>query len=216
MTMTTGDQDRDLVEVLRLRDPAAAEHLVARYSERAHRLASRILRNAQDAEEVVQDAFWAVLRRIDTFRGDSAFGTWLHRIIANAAYEKLRATRRRRTELSLDDLLPSIDEHRHRVEPLVDWSLTLNDPSMQAELRAVLSAAIDDLRASYRSVIVLRDIEGLSSPEISTTLNLSVPNVKSRTHRARLLLRKRLDEYITYAPRRDVTRVTAKAAVAVA
>lgn len=216
MTTTRGDQDRDLVEVLRLRAPAAAERLVARYGERAHRLARRIVRNAEDAEEVVQDALWSVLRRIDTFRGDSAFGTWLHRIVANAAYEKLRATRRRRTDVSLDDLLPSSDEHGYHVEPLVDWSLALNDPSTQAELRTVLTAAIDDLRASYRSVIVLRDIEGLSSPEISTTLNLSIPNVKSRTHRARLLLRKRLDDYISTPPRHRAARVPVKAAVAVA
>jgi RNA polymerase sigma-70 factor, ECF subfamily len=197
MMVTTGDRDCDLVELLRQRDPAAAEHLVARYGERAYRLAGRIVRNDQDTEEVVQDALWSILRRIDTFRGDAAFGSWLHRIVANAAYEKLRAVRRRRRDLSLDDLLPAFDEHGHHAEPLADWSSVVHDPSMQTELRAVLSAAIDELRASYRSIIVLRDIEGLSHMEIGTTLNLSVPSVKSRVHRARLLLRKRLDTYIT-------------------
>src|SRR5687767_6121515 len=69
--MTTADRDRELVNILRCRDPTAAERLVATYGKRAHRLASRIVRNAEDAEEIIQDAFWSVLRRIDTFRGDS-------------------------------------------------------------------------------------------------------------------------------------------------
>jgi RNA polymerase sigma-70 factor (ECF subfamily) len=203
--MTTADRDRELVNILRGRDPAAAERLVATYGKRAHRLASRIVRNAEDAEEVIQDAFWSVLRRIDTFRGESAFGTWVYRIVANAAYVKLRATRRQRSEVSLDELPAPREAHRHDVEPLV-----------RAELRSVLSAAIDDLPASYRCVIVLRDIEGLSAPETSTTLNLSIPNVKSRTHRARLRLRQRLTEYITRPAATSAGGVTAEPGVAVA
>src|SRR3989475_1915986 len=85
------DRDLDLLEALRLHDPAAAERLVTTYGDRAFRLATSITGSEQDAEEVVQDAFWAVVRKIDTFRGESAFGSWLYRIVANAAYQKLRS-----------------------------------------------------------------------------------------------------------------------------
>src|SRR3989441_1717400 len=81
------DRDLDLLDALRRREPMAAECLVTRYGERAYRLARRITGNGQDAEEVVQGAFRAVVRKIDTFRGESAFGSWLYRIVANAAYQ---------------------------------------------------------------------------------------------------------------------------------
>jgi RNA polymerase sigma-70 factor (ECF subfamily) len=84
------DRDGELVEVLRRREPTAAERLVTTYGDRAYRLAAGITRNTQDAEEVVQDAFWSVIRKIEMFRGESAFGSWLYRIVANAAYQKLR------------------------------------------------------------------------------------------------------------------------------
>src|SRR5207245_66865 len=84
------DRDDLLVKALQRREPAAAERLVASYGDRAYRLAVGIAGNARDAEEVVQDAFWAVVRKIDTFRGESTFGTWFYRIVANAAYPKLR------------------------------------------------------------------------------------------------------------------------------
>ena len=100
------DRDQDIPEALRRRDPAAAERLATRYGERAYRLACRITRNGPDAEDVVQDAFWTVVRKIDTFRGESAFGTWLYRIVANAAYLKLRGGKNRRHEISLDAVLP--------------------------------------------------------------------------------------------------------------
>ena len=85
------DRDLDLVAALRRRDPIAAERLVTTYGDRAYRLAASITGNGQDAEEVVQDVFWTVIRKIDGFRGESAFGSWLYRIVANAAYQKLRA-----------------------------------------------------------------------------------------------------------------------------
>src|SRR5467141_458281 len=98
------DRDRDLVEGLRRHEAAAAERLVTTYGDRAYRLARGITGNAEDAEEVVQDVFWTVVRKIDTFRGESAFGSWLYRIVANAAYQKLRRPGRR-SEISLDEVL---------------------------------------------------------------------------------------------------------------
>src|SRR5262245_1771750 len=87
------DRDWQLLQALRRRDPVAPEQLVATYGDRAHRLATRITGNAQDAEEAVQDAFWSVIRKIDMFRGDSALGSWIHRIVINAAYHALRRRR---------------------------------------------------------------------------------------------------------------------------
>src|SRR5438552_18761788 len=83
------DRDRELVEDLRLREPTAVERLVATYGDRAYRLASGITGNAEDAEEVVQDVFWAVVRKVDTFRGESSFGSWLSRIVAHAFYQTI-------------------------------------------------------------------------------------------------------------------------------
>src|SRR5882724_1842821 len=190
------DRDLDLLEALRLHEPTAAERLVTTYGERAYRLARRITGNGQDAEEVVQDAFWTVVRKIDTFRGESAFGSWLYRIVANAAYQKLRGRPGGRRELSLDELLPFFDESGH-VTPTADWSPRVDDPSLQAELRTALTAAIDELPAAYRTALVLRDVEGRSNLEIAEALGLSVPLVKTRVHRARLFLRKRLGHYMT-------------------
>src|SRR5437667_7009214 len=197
-SMTTRiDRDGSLVAALRRGDPTAAEDLVAAYGDRACRLATRITGNPQDAEEAVQDAFLSVIRKIDTFRGDSAFGSWLYRIVANAAYQRCRSRRGRGADISLDELLPPFDEHGRHVAPVPDWSMSVDDPARQTELRMVLSAAIDKLPADYRAVVVLRDVEGLSHREIAETLGLTVVNVKTRVHRARLFLRKQLDAHLS-------------------
>jgi DNA-directed RNA polymerase specialized sigma24 family protein len=111
------DRDLDLLAALRLHEPTAAERLVTTYGERAYRLATRITGSEPDAEEVVQDAFWTVVRKIDTFRGESAFGSWLYRIVANAAYQKLRGRQSRGRDLSLDEVLPSFDAQGRHVGP---------------------------------------------------------------------------------------------------
>src|SRR2546427_7069440 len=194
---TKVDRDRQLVEALRSREPAAAECLVAKYGDRAYRLATGIAGNSQGAEEVVQDAFWAVVRKIDSFRGESAFGSWIYRIVANAAYQKLRRRRNREQELSLDEVLPFCDECGRHVAPEIDWTPRAGDPAAQTELRMALTAAIDDLPAASRTALVLRDVEGRSNEEIAEALGLTVPVVKTRVHRARLLLRKRLGDCMT-------------------
>src|SRR5882672_3327786 len=191
------DRDLDLLEALRLHEPAAAERLVTTYGERAYRLATSITGNEQDAEEVVQDAFWTVVRKIDTFRGESAFGSWLYRIVSNAAYQKLRGRQSRGRDLSLDEVLPSFDARGRHVGPVADWSVRVDDPSVQTELRVALTSAIDELPPVARTVLVLRDIEGLSNLEVAEALGLSVPIVKARVHRARLFVRKQLGDAMT-------------------
>src|SRR5262249_30700772 len=190
------DRDHDLLEALRRREPMAAERLVSRYGERAYRLASRITGRSHDAEEVVQDALWTGVQKIDTFRGESAFGSLLYRIVANAAYQKLRGRQGGRREVSLDEVLPLFDERGYHAAPVADWSPSAADPALQAELRTALTAAIEELPAAYRSVMVLRDIEGRSNAEIANALGLSIALVKTRAHRARLFLRKRLAEFM--------------------
>ena len=188
------DRDLGLLEALRRHEPTAAERLVTTYGQRAYRLAASITGNEQDAEEVVHDAFWSVIRKIDTFRGESAFGSWLYRIVANAAYQKLRIQQGRRREVSLDEVLPLFDERGHHVGPAADWSARVDDPSIQTELRLALTAALDELPAASRTMLVLRDVEGLSNIEIADVLGISVALVKTRVHRARLFLRKQLGD----------------------
>lgn len=193
--------DGELVSRLRRREPGAAEALVSEYGDRAYRLALRITGNASDAEEVVQDAFWAVTSKIDSFRGEAAFGSWLYRITANAAYQKLRRPQSERNEVSWDSLQPAFDRNGHHLETVADWSTRGEDPALQAELRSVLEAVIGELPDDYRTTFLLHDMEGLSNPEIAHTLHLKVATIKSRVHRARLFLRKRLTEYMAEAPR---------------
>jgi RNA polymerase sigma-70 factor, ECF subfamily len=196
--MTTRiDRDGPLVAALRRGDPTAAEDLVAAYGDRACRLAKRITGNAQDAEEPVQDAFLSVIGRIDTFRGDATFGSWLYRIVANAAYQCCRRRRGRGADVSLDKLLPVLDEHGRHVAPVADWSRSVDDPARQTELRMVLSTAIEELPADYRAIVLLRDVEGLAPRDIAAIFDLAVGNVKTRVHRARLFLRKQLEAHLS-------------------
>ncbi len=191
--------DSELLRALRRGDRTAAECLVARYGDRAFRLAMGITRNAQDAEETVQDALWSVIQKIDTFRGDSSLGSWIYRIVANAAYQKLRDHARRRDEISLDEVLPLFHEDGRHAGPISDWSASIQDPAMQTELRAALVSAIGELPDHYRAVIVLHDAEGVSMAEVAGSLGITVAAAKSRAHRARLFLRQRLALFMSGA-----------------
>jgi RNA polymerase sigma-70 factor (ECF subfamily) len=193
----TVDPDAALVERLRRAEAGAAEGLVDTYGDRVYRLARRITGNEQDAEEAVQDAFWSVLRHIDTFRGESLLGSWIYRITANAAYQKLRRAAHRRDEISLDQVLPIIDDGHHHLDPSGDWSAQIDDPAIQSELRDVLASAIDELPANHRAVIVLHDVEGLSMAEVADALGISLATAKTTAHRARLRLRKRLGMFLS-------------------
>jgi RNA polymerase sigma-70 factor (ECF subfamily) len=190
------DRDADLVAALRRQEPQAIEALIATYGDRAYRLALRITGNPSDAEEVVQDALWSVSRKIDMFRGTAAFGSWVYRITANAAYQKRRGRRVERNATSWDDVAPSLDQHGQLVHAGVDWSPKLKDAALQHELHDVLSAAIDLLPVDSRVTFVLHDVEGLSSAEIAEILSIKPGTVKSQVHRARLFLRKRLAGYV--------------------
>jgi RNA polymerase sigma-70 factor (ECF subfamily) len=192
----TVDPDAALVERLRRAEAGAVEDLVDSYGDRVYRLALRITGNASDAEEVVQDALWRASRKIDTFRGAAAFGSWLYRITANAAYEKLRGRRSKRNEVSWEDIAPSFDDKGQHAEVAVAWSGKGGDPAIEGELRSVLGSAIDELPPRLRATFLLRDVEGLAYPQIAEILQVALTTIKTRVHRARLFLRKRLTDYM--------------------
>jgi RNA polymerase sigma-70 factor, ECF subfamily len=196
---TKPDADAALVEALRREDPDAADQLVETYGDRVYRLARRITGSNEDAEEAAQDALWTAARKIQGFKGESAFGSWLYRITANAAYMKLRSRRAKANEIALDDVLPALDEEGRHFEPMDDWSRRVDEHALQGELRGVLESALAALPPDYRTAVVLHDIEGLSNPDIAEALGISLPAVKSRIHRSRLFLRQRLSEYLQTA-----------------
>ena len=144
------DRDAGLVQGLRSGEADAADRLVTTYQSRAYRLALGITRNAQDAEEVVQDAFWSVLGKIARFRGDSTFGSWLYRIVANGACQKVRRRPWQHLDIPLDDVLPVLDGDGRHGATRADWSSSVDDVSDDTELRFALNAAIDELPAHHR------------------------------------------------------------------
>ncbi len=152
------DADAELVEALRRQEADATERLVERFGDRVYRLTLRITGSKEDAEEAAQDALWTVARKIDSFKGESAFGSWLYRIAANSAYQKLRTRKQRSREIAIDEVLPSLDTDGRHFEPMDDWSNRVDERALQGELRDVLEKAIDALPADYRTALVLHDV----------------------------------------------------------
>jgi RNA polymerase sigma-70 factor (ECF subfamily) len=205
--MTDVHAERSLVERLQTGDAEALEMLMERYSGRLYRLAYSITRNTGDAEEVVQDVFLSVYRNMRGFQGRAAVGTWLYRVTTNAALNKRRG-KRLEVETSLEEWLPTYkpDGHREgdRAFLLADWSQTPESTLLSREIRAELERAFDALPERYRAVLVLRDVEGLSSEETAAVLAESVSAIKSCLHRARMVLRERLTRHL--APQLEAQR----------
>ena len=196
------DTDASLLAEPRLASADGVDQLVERYGDRVYRLALRITGAEKDAEEVVEDTLRAAIEAVDACEDQSTLGSWIYRIVANAAYQCCRRRRRRSADVSLDTLLPVFDQRGRHVAPVVDWSMSVDDPTRQTELRLALGTAIEELGDDYRAVVVLRDVEGLPNREIAEILGLTVVNVKMRVHRARLFLRKRLEAHLSIAGRR--------------
>lgn len=192
--------DTALFDRLRAGDGTALELLMERFASRVYRVAHGVTGNAPDAEEVVQDVFLTLFRKAATFEGRAALGTWLYRIAVNTALNKRRG-KRAQVEEPLEDHLPryTADGHREgdRSFLLADWSQMPDAQLLSREGREVVRAALDCLPAHYRIVLVLRDVEELSSEAVSEIVGDSVASVKSRLHRARMALREQLTR--TYA-----------------
>jgi RNA polymerase sigma-70 factor (ECF subfamily) len=187
---TPTDADVMLVAAARNGKPAAFKALLELYESRIFRLAQNVTQNREDAEEVMQDAFFRAFTHLGSFKGDSRFSTWLTRIAINEALIKLR---KRRPTVSLDDEGESENDSFTR-EP-EDWGPSPEKRYSQRELQHILSEAMGQLRPGLRLVTQLRDVEQFSTEETAQMLGLSVSAVKSRSRRARMTLREILNRY---------------------
>ena len=162
---------------------ASFDELVEKHSNFVYNVAYRMMGNPED---VAQDAFLFAYRAFDRFRGQSRVTTWLYRITVNAALMRLRKTKLARslTQTGLDDM------------EIVDWAASPEKDAINSELRDKLQEGINQLEPDLRTAVVLRDVNGLSNAEVAEIVDITVPAVKSRLHRARVLLRKYLSDYV--------------------
>lgn len=179
--------EHELIEALRAGSDWAYETLVRLYGGRLLAVARRFTRNDDDAQDVVQSAYLNAFRAIGSFEGHAQLSTWLHRIVVNTALMRLRS-RRRKPEESLEALLPSFQEDGHHVEHVSAWEMPADQLLEQAHTKAVVRACIDRLPERYRTVLILRDIEELSTQEAADAMHTTCAAVKVRLHRARQAL----------------------------
>jgi RNA polymerase sigma-70 factor (ECF subfamily) len=166
------------------------EQVVFEHAPRVYRVAWRMLANDADAEDVTQDVLLQVVRKLETFRGESSLATWLHRITVNAAL----AHRRKRAlikERQVKDPLEQFPGSSHAAGGRRS-AATPDEQALSHEMRQLIDGALAGLPPPYRDVYVLSDVEGLANAEIGSRLELSLPAVKSRLHRARLMMREAL------------------------
>lgn len=183
--------ERQLVEGLRAGDEAAFETVVRRHGGRMLSVARRILRDEAEAEEAVQEAFLQLHRKAAGFREESLLSTWLHRVVVNAALMRIRR-RKSRPEESIEEHLPRFASNGHHAATVAPWK-GADEVLAARETRELVREAIDSLPETHRTVLMLRDIEELSTREAAELLELSENAVKVRLHRARLALRELLD-----------------------
>ena len=165
------------------------EELVEKHSDFVYNVAYRFMGNPEDAEDVAQDAFLSAYRAFDRFQGQSRVTTWLYRITVNAALMRLRKTKLARTltQTGVEEL------------EIVDWTASPERDAITSELGEKLQEGIDRLESDLRAAVILRDVQQLSNAEAGEILNITVPALKSRLHRARILLRKYLADYVAEA-----------------
>jgi len=189
------DAERSLVSLLRSGDESAFERLVRDYGGRLLSVARRFLRDEEEARDAVQECFFSAFRALDRFDQASRLSTWLHAIVVNACLMRLR-TRRRKPEAPIEDLLPQFQADGHQVHhPTPEWEGSADALLARKETRAIVREAIDRLPDSYRTVLLLREIEELSTEEAARSLNVSANAVKIRLHRARQALRGLLEPH---------------------
>ena len=189
--------DEELVKIFTdTGDETVFDEIVGRYADRIYGFALRITRNTSDAEEVFQEVFLTLTKKLGTFRGESKFSSWLYRVTVNASYMYLRSQKKHELNISLENYYP-YDEKGSLMGKIMDkdWSSRPDIIIFSKEAMRIIDESINDLPESYRTVFHLRDIEGLSNEEVADVLEISIPAVKSRLHRARLFLRDRISDY---------------------
>ncbi len=180
-------EDERLLTGLRAGDEQAFETLVRLYGGRLLAVARRFVRNDEDAQDIVQAAYLNAFRSVGQFEGQCLVGTWLHRIVVNTALMTLRS-RRRKPETSIDELLPTFLDDGHHAEQFSDWCAPADELLERKQDRDIVRACIDQLPDNYREVLILRDIEELSTEESARMLSMTPTAVKVRLHRARQAL----------------------------
>jgi RNA polymerase sigma-70 factor (ECF subfamily) len=188
-------EDQALLAELRAGSEAAFARLLREHGGRMLAVARRLLRDEEDARDAVQEAFVSAFRSLDRFAGGSRLATWLHRIVVNGCLMRLRS-RRRRPEEPIEELLPTFLEDGHQARPSAEWSAPVDELLHREEIRALVRASIDRLPESYRTVLILRDIEELSTGDAAALLGVTENALKIRLHRARQALRTLLDPHL--------------------
>ena len=164
--------------------------IVEDYADFAYNVAYRMLRNVEDAEDAVQEAFISAYRAFDRFKGQSKVSTWLYRIVVNACLMKIRKEKSRANYLV---------ETGYNDDIFKDWGNNPEQAAIDGELRDVVEGGLERLSPDLRAAIVLRDVQGVSTEEGAEAMGLSISAFKSRLHRARLLLRQHIDGYLVKA-----------------
>ncbi|MBI3845527.1 MAG: sigma-70 family RNA polymerase sigma factor [Planctomycetes bacterium] len=189
---TVETNERALIAALKAGEPTAYEKVVRLYGGRMLSVARRFLRTEDDAQDAVQDAFLSAWKAIDSFEGTAQLSTWLHRIAVNAALMKLRV-QKKHPERSIEELLPKFKADGHPFEPAAPWRDGAEVLAERKESGAFVRECIDKLPESYRTVLLLRDIDELDTEETAGVLGITPNAVKVRLHRARQALRTLLD-----------------------
>lgn len=187
-----------LVAGLRAGEDAAFEKLVRTYSPALLRTARRFLRSEEDARDALQEAFISVFKSISGFEASAQLSTWLHRIVVNRSLMKLRS-QRRHPEEDIEQYLPRFLEDGHQAAASAPWAEGADSMIERAEVRALVRESIDRLPETYRVVLVLRDLEELSTEEAAEALGVTPNAIKIRLHRARQALRGILDPHLRQA-----------------
>jgi RNA polymerase sigma-70 factor (ECF subfamily) len=197
-----------LLRRLRRGDEAAYELMVRTYGGRMQAVARGLLRHDEDARDCVQTAYVLAFKGLETFQGASQLSTWLHRIVVNTALMKLRS-RRRKPEESIDALLPTYDEGGHHAQDFAEWAAQADRLLEVKEMRSTIRRAIERLPESYRTVLILRDIEEMTTEQVSRQLGVTPNAVKIRLHRARQALATVLRDEVdgNLGGRRDIKEV---------
>jgi RNA polymerase sigma-70 factor (ECF subfamily) len=186
--------EQSLLARMRAGDEEAFAACVRAYYGRLLVVAGRIVGNEDDARDAVQEAFLAAFRNLGQFEERAGVGTWLHKIAVNAALSRLRR-RRRHPERSIEDLLPHFGDGEHQIDLPAPWKAAPETALERQETRELVRQAIGELPDIYRTVLVLRDIQGLDTEETARWLGTTAGVVKTRLHRARQALRTLLDPY---------------------
>lgn len=201
MSVEAREREIELARRLMAGEPEAFERFVELFRAKVFQYSLLVCGHHEDAEEVAQDALFKVFEKLDQLREPERIRPWVFRIARNACLMKRRKSVFAPTEeLSLDELMPTAAGNggERRLE-IADWSALPEDQALRAEAQRVVRQAIAELPDLYKTVLLLRDIEGLSTSEAAEVLEVSEEVVKTRLHRARLAVRQKLDWYLRSA-----------------